>query len=177
MLDPAGERPSFQASCAAVQPHLSSEAFSSSTASLKLAPSSCRATASILVVLPVPGGPCGVQDINQGQGRMLRSGYRDRLCCEVKGVPHHAGPHMQAYCMFSGSKRRALRVQARSTCQQHLAAGPQPHPALLALSCLAKLSQTGECCGERHSGVPPWASYSSDDVPTRSCLACCPLLL
>jgi hypothetical protein len=38
--------------------YLSSEAFSSSTASLKFAPSSCRATASMLVVLPVPGGPC-----------------------------------------------------------------------------------------------------------------------
>lgn len=41
-----------------VQTHLSSDAFSSSTASLKFAPSNCRATAKMLVVLPVPGGPC-----------------------------------------------------------------------------------------------------------------------
>jgi hypothetical protein len=45
--------------------HLSSDALSSSTASLRLLPSSCRATASMLVVLPVPGGPCSSKHMQQ----------------------------------------------------------------------------------------------------------------
>lgn len=51
----AQHRTRFLSVCVCV--YLSSDALSSNTASLKLAPSSCRATARMLVVLPVPGGP------------------------------------------------------------------------------------------------------------------------